>query len=117
MVQDIVDALTDFFGGIGSTILDFIISLIGNMINLIVFPIDTLIRTMFPDFSSMITNFNSAVDYFLTTPISFIMYHIPPMTKSILLFYITLLIGYYSIIFIYKGIILIPQLIRKVKFW
>lgn len=117
MVQDIVNGLTNFFGGIGSSILDFIISLIGNMINIIIFPIDALVKTIFPDFSNMITNFNTTVDYFLTTPISFIMYHIPPMTKSILLFYITLLIGYYSIIFIYKGIILIPQLIRKVKFW
>lgn len=121
MVQDIidgiVDGLTDFFGSIGAGIIDLLINLLAFLINLVIVPIDSLISTIFPDFSNILQNFNNSLSYLISTPISFIMYHIPPITKSILLFYITILIGIYSIKYVYKGIILVFEIIQKIKFW
>lgn len=121
MVQDIINGvvggLTDFIGSIGSGIVDLFINLLSFLINLVLFPINSLISSIFPDFSNMIINFNNSLAYLISSPISFIMYHIPPITKSILLFYISLLIGIYSIKYIYKGIILVFQIIQKIKFW
>lgn len=121
MVQDIIDGivggLTDFIGTIGSGIIDLLINLLALLINIIITPIDLLISTIFPDFTTLITNFNSTISTVFNNSISYIMYHIPPMTKFTILFYITILIAYYSIKYTYKAIILVPNLIQKIKFW
>lgn len=121
MVQDIIDGivggLTDFIGTIGAGIVELLINLLSTLINLILLPIDALISTIFPDFSTLIINFNSTLNTVFNNSISYIMYHIPPMTKFTILFYITLLIAYYSIKYTYKAIILVPNLIQKIKFW
>lgn len=117
MVQDIIDGLKGFLSDFAYGILDIIISLLSTLINIILLPIDTLIKSIFPDFSTLISNFNNSLNIVFSDSISYIMYHIPPLTKYVILFYITLLIGYYSIKFVYKGIILVPKIINKIKFW
>lgn len=121
MVQDIIDGvvggLTDFIGSLGAGIIDLLINILAFLINIVILPIDALISTIFPDFSNILQNFNNSLSYLVSSPISFIMYHIPPITKSVILFYITLLIGIYSIKYVYKGIILIFEIIQKIKFW
>lgn len=121
MVQDIIDGiiggLTDFIGGLGATLLDFITSLIADVINLFLFPIDSLLTFLFPDLSGAIATFNNGITMLVNAPIGYIAYHIPPLTTSMIVIFITILIGYYSIIWIYRGIILIPHVIHKIKFW
>lgn len=108
---------SDFFQNLGSGLINLILKILGVLINIILLPIDALISTIFPDFSTLITNFNNNLNVLFGNSISYIMYHIPPLTKYVILFYITLLIGYYSVKYVYRGMILLPKIINKIKFW
>ena len=121
MFQDIIDGvvggLTDFIGSLGAGIIDLILSLITGIVNIVLFPINALITSFFPNFSSSVSTFSEGLTRLTTAPIGYFAYHIPPITRGVLLLYLTIMLGYYTIIWTYRGIILIPTVIRKIKFW
>lgn len=109
--------LTDFFASLGGSLEDFIISLLTTAINFFLFPINALIDFFIPDLSTLIVNFKNTYSYIFTDLITYIYSYIPPMSKNVILTYLTVMISFYTIYFTYKGIILIPKLIQKIKFW
>lgn len=121
MVQDIIDGviggLTDFLGSIGASILDFIFDLITTFLNIVITPLNVIISSIFPNFSSFIETFNNGLAMLASSPIGFIAYHIPPITSTIILMYLNFMIGYYTILWTYRGIIIIPTVLHKIKFW
>lgn len=121
MVQDIIDGvvggLTNFFGSIGAGIIDLIINLLSTLINLILMPINALIGVIFPDLSNIINNFYNTFTYVFTDLIGYIFSYIPPMSKIVVLAFFTIFISFYSVKYIYKGIILVPKIYNKIKFW
>lgn len=120
-IQEIIDGvfggISKFSGSIGSGLLDIFTDMLGILVQIIIFPINSLISFLFPDFTNIVTNFSNSLNLFITAPVGFIMYHIPPITKTILLTYLTFLLGYYTIIWTYRAIIIIPHIIKKIKFW
>lgn len=117
IVNGVFNGITDFFGSLGSGILDILINMISVLVNIIVFPINSLISFLFPSFSQLIVNFNNGIALFVSAPIGYIMYHIPPITRVCILTYLTFFIGYYSIIWTYRALIIVPHVIKKIKFW
>lgn len=109
--------ISSFFQDIGVGIVNLIIKILGVLINIILVPINALLNFIFPDLSTIIENFYSTFNYVFTGLISYIFYYIPPMTKLLILTYILTLIAYYSVKYTYKGIILLPHLYQKIKFW
>lgn len=121
MINDIIDGvvggLTDFFGSIGAGFVDLIINLISFLINLILLPINALISVIFPDLSNIINNFYNTFTYVFTDLIGYIFSYIPPMSKLVIITFITIYISYYSVKYVYKGIIIVPKIYNKIKFW
>ena len=117
IAEGIVNGLTNFIGEIGASILDWLSSILAILLNIIITPIDALFKSIFPDFSNALVSFNNGISLLASAPIGFIMYHIPPITRTIILLYITIMIGYYSIIWVYRAIIVIPKVLNVIKFW
>ena len=131
MVQDIINGITGAIDSIGEAVgsginsfvsniagglVDLIINLLALMINIVIIPIDFLVSTFFPNLSLQIQHFNEGLSLLATSPIGFIMYHIPPYTRGLLLVYVSFMISYYTIIWTYRRIIIIPRVIQKIKF-
>lgn len=90
---------------------------IQSVLNIILLPINALIVNLFPDFSSMITTFNTAIRTYIGPTIGYFSSLLPPTTKTLLIIYLTFLISYYTISYSAHAIIKIFKIIQKIKFW
>lgn len=105
-----INLINDFF--------EFILDMVATIIQIVLTPVNILFEFIMPDnVQSIISSINNALLQFALLPINFFVHLIPPTALSLLILSITILISYYSIRFIYYGIVLIPYLIRKIKFW
>lgn len=117
MVNDIINGITGAIENIGSGLVDLIINFITTIVNALLIPINSLFETLLPDLSTLISNFSSFLVLIATGPFALLFNLFPPTCKSLLLLWLTILIAYYSIIWVYRGIILIPKIVNKIKFW
>ena len=117
MIEDIVAGITGAFSNIASGIYDFILSLIGKIISIVLYPINALFETFLPNLSSLLENFSNFLLVLATAPINYVFHLFPPICRGIILTWLLLLISFYSILWIYRGIILVPKIINKIKFW
>lgn len=106
-----------FFADLGTSLLATIFNIIASLINIILLPINFLFKAFIPNFDTIIDNFNQFALFFISVPFNFFINLIPPLTRSVLLFYLGLKISYYTFVYAYRGIVLIPTIIRKIKFW
>ncbi len=97
---------------------EFIIDMFATVIQIVLVPVNILFNTIMPDnIQNIISSINNAIFQFALLPINFFVHLIPPTALSLLILSLTILISYYSIRFVYYGIVLIPHLIKKLKFW
>lgn len=97
---------------------EFIIDMVATIIQIVLTPVNILFNTIMPDnIQNIISSINNALVQFAFLPLNFFVQFIPPTALSLIILSLTILISYYSIRFIYYGIVLIPHLIRKIKFW
>lgn len=89
---------------------------ISGLINIILLPIDTLIITIFPDltglsaaFTNLITRVSGLFSYFFNM--------FPPILLTLVGLFFTFYVSYFSAVLVYEGIIIILNLIQKLKFW
>lgn len=117
MIEDILQAIKETlqYGIYG--FLDFILWLISIIVKVVLIPVDFLFKLILPDLSLMLTNFSNSLIHLSTAPFSYFFHMLPPITKTVLVLWLTLMISYYTIIWTYRGIILIPKVINKIKFW
>lgn len=87
------------------------------LIDLILTPLNLLVANIFPDFSQMIGSFTTAVDTYLGGGLAYFFSMLPPITRYVVLLYISLLIGYYTISVSAFAITKIWTLIQKIKVW
>lgn len=87
------------------------------VLNVILSPINLLVANLFPSFSTMISNFNSLVSTYVGSGLAWFSNIIPPMTLSLIVLYLTILISFYTISFTVHGIVKIFHIIQKIKFW
>lgn len=109
--------MTNFLQDFASSFLETIFYIIGSLIYIILLPINLLFRTFIPNFNNIVNSFNQFIVFFVSTPLNYFLHLIPPLTRGILIFYLGLIVAYYSFIFAYRGFVLIPTIIRKIKFW
>lgn len=121
LISDITDGISNFFSGLGGTLLDFIIWLLTSAINVLFAPIDFLFSTFFSDLSNNINiavdNINNFLGNIGNFPFSLFVNILPNLTKTALLIYLSFLIAYYTFSFAYRGIRVVINLVHKVKFW
>lgn len=76
-----------------------------------------LVKNMFPDLSSLLTNFNSYVVKYVGNGLGWFSSILPPVTKTMILLYLTILIGYYTVTWSLHAYLKVYQIIQKIKFW
>ena len=98
-------------------IFNVLFSVIKTVLNILLAPINLLVVNLFPDFSSLISNFNSFVSTYIGSGIGYFSSILPPISKNIILLYLTFLISYYTITYSAHAIIKIFKIIQRIKFW
>lgn len=90
---------------------------IKSIVDIFLFPINALVVNFFPDLSILISSFNNAVTSILGNGLGFFSHLLPPVTRGLIVFYLTLLIGYYTISISVHLVLKVIFIIKKVKIW
>ena len=99
------------------TIFKVLLKFIKSVADLILSPINALVVNLLPDLSTLISTFNSGIQQYVAPNLSFFTHMLPPMTKNILLIYLTFLITYYTITITAHAILKIINIIKAIKIW
>ena len=117
MIQDIISGLTSFLADSCLSLLQFVFELIIICINFVLTPLIALFNFFVPNLNEVISSFVDFVAYFATIPITFFVSLIPPLTSKMIIVMLSLKISYYTLIYSYRAIVVVPNLIRRIKFW
>lgn len=98
-------------------IINGIMKLVTSIIDIVLLPVNALINNIFPDFSSALSTFNNFITNYIGDSLSYFSSILPPITKNIIVIWLTFLITYYGIVWSYTLIIKIFNVIKKIKFW
>lgn len=98
-------------------IINGIMKLVTSIIDIVLLPVNALINNIFPDFSSALSTFNNFITNYIGGSLSYFSSILPPITKNVIIIWLTFLITYYGIVWTYTLIIKIFNVIKKIKFW
>lgn len=98
-------------------IFDVFFSIIQTALNLILAPINPLIDTLIPDFTDQINTFNTLIYTYIGDGVAWFSSILPSTTRSMILLYLSFLLGYYTISYSVHAFIKIFKLIKAIKFW
>lgn len=87
------------------------------VVGVVLAPVNALVSGIFPDFSNMLANFNTAVDTFLGNGLTYFFHIFPPQCRGIVVLYLGLLISYYTVSITLHGILKVYTIIKNIKFW
>lgn len=90
---------------------------IKSILNIGLAPINLLVVNLFPDFSNLISTFNSTLTTYVSPTIGYFSSILPPNSRNIILLYLTFLVSYYTIVYSAHAIIKIFKIIQRIKFW
>lgn len=90
---------------------------IKSIISIILAPINLLVANLFPSLATIINSFNSAVSLYLGGGLSYFFNIIPPTSRTLILLWVSIMMGYYTFIFSYHAILLIIHIIKRIKIW
>lgn len=117
MMLSFADELKDFLTNSSLSILGFLFSVIVEVINFVLSPLVAIFDFFVPNLAGVIQSFTDFVVYIASIPLSYFIALIPPLTKAMILFMLSLKISYYTLIYSYKAIVVVPNLIKRLKFW
>lgn len=89
---------------------------LSGLIQLVLLPVDTLIQALFPDLSGLSAAFTNLITL-VSGIFTYFFNMLPPIFLTLLGLFFTFYVTYFSAILTYEGIIIILNLIRKLKFW
>ena len=91
--------------------------LLNSLIDLVLTPLNILVSNIFPDFSQMIGSFATAVDTYFGNGLAYFFSMLPGVTRYVVLLYLSMLVGYYSVSINAFAVTKIWALIQKIKVW
>ncbi len=103
-------------GKLISAFFNFLLSIIMTIVQLICAPLNALFSTIFPDFSSWLTNINNALKIAFSS-LSWAISIIPPLVREVLLLIFTIEL---SLLVVMKSTHLTAKawkILQKLKFW
>lgn len=98
-------------------IINGILGVLMKVIDIVLTPLNLLFDNLFPDVSSMISNFTTFVNTYVGGTLSYFFSLLPPIFRSLLISFITFVIAYYGVYYTYLGIKKIFDVIQKIKLW
>lgn len=91
--------------------------LIKRLTNLFLLPVNAIVISVFPDFSSYINSFTNFVNTYVGTGLGFFSYLLPPTARGLIAFYLGLLVILYTTTFTIHLIIKTITIIKNIKVW
>lgn len=101
----------------GKAIFKVFFSIINGIVSVILSPVNTLVSGVFPDFSNMVNTFNSVVNTYIGGGVTWFFAILPPGTRSVVLIYLSFLVGYYTVSISLHAILKVYTIIKNIKFW
>lgn len=98
-------------------IINGIMKLVTSILNIVLLPVNTLIANIFPDMSSAINTFTTFITNYVGGSLAYFSSILPPITRNIIVIWLTFLITYYGVVWSYTLIMKIWNVIQKIKFW
>ena len=98
-------------------ILNGLMSLVTTVLDIVLLPVNALIENIFPDMSNAINTFSNFVSTYIGGSIGYFASILPPISRSIIILWLTFLITYYGVVWSYTLIMKIWNVIQKIKFW
>ena len=80
-------------------------NIIKSIINVVLTPINSIVANFFPNLTTIINSFNSALKIYLGGGLSYFFNLIPPTSRTLILLYLSILLAYYTGIFAYHLIL------------
>lgn len=100
-----------------SALFNVFFKIIGTVVGVFTAPINLLLINFFPDFTSLIVNFNSNVTRIVGGGLAFFSSLLPPMTRGAILIYLGVVISYYVIAINIHLILKVVKIIKNIKIW
>lgn len=91
--------------------------IITTIANIILLPINAIVNNMFPDLSIYIQQFTQGVTTIFTGTLGFFGNLLPPITKDLILLYLSILIINYTLSISVHAIVKVIHVIRAIKIW
>lgn len=89
-----------------------------NTTKIFLLPVDLLVSNLFPDFTNMVSTFDSAVTQgYIGRGLAYFGSLLPPNCRVFIIMYLTISIGLYTISLAVHGIIKVIQIIKNIKIW
>lgn len=101
----------------GSALFNVLFKIMGTIVGVITAPISLILINFFPDFTSIITNFNNSVNTIVGGSLAFFSSLIPPITRGTILIYLGILVTYYTITIQVHLVLKVITIIKNVKIW
>lgn len=98
-------------------IFTLLMKFIVSITNFFLSPINTLVAQYFPQFNEMVNKFNSYLGQLITPLLRYFFNILPPNTRAVILFYVALLIVFYTLSFAIHGVIKVIEIIKNIKIW
>ena len=83
-------------------LMNVIMKLVTTIVDIILLPVNALIGSIFPDFSTSINNFNSFVSTYVGGTIGYFSSILPPITREVIGIWLLFLVTYYSVSWSYN---------------
>ena len=99
-----------------SILFDIIFNLLATIVQIVLLPLNALIESLLPDLSEKILYLTNNLPN-LFSGISFFVNILPPVTRSVFLFAIQIMLAKYSIYYSSRALIHIWNVVQKLKFW
>lgn len=100
-----------------SALFNVLFKIIGTIVGIITAPINALLINFFPSFTTIITNFNNGVTTFVGGGLAYFSSILPPITRATILFYLGVVIAYYTIAINVHLVLKVITIIKNVKIW
>lgn len=98
-------------------ILNGILKMIISVLNIFLIPVNALFENLFPDMTISINTFVTFVNTYVGGFLSYFFSILPPTFRGILVIWLTFIVAYYTIHYVYIGIVKVFDIIQKIKFW
>lgn len=90
---------------------------IKGIVDAFLIPVNALIVNVFPNFNNILNAFNTLIDRYIGNVVSWFSYLLPPNTRTLILFYLSALIVFYTITISAHAILKLIHIIKNIKIW
>ncbi len=98
-------------------IFNVLFKIISAIVNVVLYPINSLVGGLVPDLSNILTSFSETVNIIGGNALDYITHLIPPITLNVVKIYLGFLVTYYTISITVHGILKMWTIIKNIKIW